>query len=159
METRNRALRVGLSWRAGTHATRGELRSVPKEALQPLFAIPGIQYVTLQFGMTAEERCWLLAQGVCIFEEALEDLDEEASLISALDLVITPANTNAHLAGALGQRCWVLLNESPEWRWLRSGERSPWYPSLELFRSVGTPRWANSICSIAQRLRALVRRP
>ena len=159
MEARNRLVRVGLSWRAGTRATRGAMRSVPKEALQPLFAIPGIEYVSLQPGMTAEERSWLLAQGGCIFEEALGNLDEEASLISALDLVITADNTNAHLSGALGQQCWVLLNESPEWRWLRSGERSPWYPSLELFRSVGTPRWANSICSIAQRLRALVCRP
>jgi hypothetical protein len=150
-------LAVGLSWRAGTRATRGVMRSIPREALQPLFAIPGIQYVSLQPAMTAEERSWSLAQGVCIYEEALTGLDQEASLVSALDLVITVDNTNAHLAGALGQRCWVLLNETPDWRWLRSGERSSWYPSLELFRSVGAPRWANSICSVAQRLRALDR--
>ncbi len=92
-------------------------------------------------------------------QDAISDLDEAAALFAALDLVISVTNTNAHLAGALGVPAWVLLNESPDWRWLRAGDRSPWYPSMSLLRSEGEPRWANVVPELTQRLAAAVADP
>jgi hypothetical protein len=86
----------------------------------------------------------------------MSDLDEAAALFAAVDVVITVANTNAHLAGALGLPAWVLLSESPDWRWLRAGDRSPWYPSMLLFRAEGAPRWTSTVARLAQRLAAAV---
>jgi tetratricopeptide (TPR) repeat protein len=148
-------LTVGISWRGGTRATRGELRSFGLDELQPLLAVASARFVCLQHGITQSERELLRALGVMVWEEALSDLDEHAALVSALDLVVTAANTNAHLAGALGRRCWVLLNQSPDWRWLRAGERSTWYPSLRLFRCRGAERWGPVVGEVTKSLRQL----
>jgi len=151
------ALTVGVSWRAGTRATRGELRSIGFERLRPLFTTPQVRFVSLQHGMTAEERVEAHAAGVMVWDEALADLDAQAALISALDLVVTVANTSAHLSGALGRPTWVLLNEAPEWRWLRKGERSPWYPSAVLMRAAHRPPWGELVQMVQARLEARTR--
>ena len=90
-----------------------------------------------------------------VWDGSTDDPDQTAALIAALDLTITVANTNAHLTGALGRPGWVLLNESPEWRWMQTGGRSPWYPSLALHRCDGSQRWTQLIGSVAQNLAAL----
>jgi hypothetical protein len=67
-----------------------------------------------------------------------------------LDLVITPANLNAHLCGAVGARGWVVTPWLPKWCWMSQGERTPWYPELRLFR----PRRPGCWDDVASRLMA-----
>jgi tetratricopeptide (TPR) repeat protein len=148
-------LNVGISWRGGTAGTRGLLRSFDLEHLQPLLAVPNARFFSLQHAIRVDEREQARAAGVVVWDGTSDDLDDTAALVSALDLTITVANTNAHLAGALGRPAWVLLNATPDWRWLQTGERSPWYPSLQLFRSQSNARWAAVIDALAQRLPAV----
>jgi tetratricopeptide (TPR) repeat protein len=152
-------LRVGISWRGGARTTHGAVRSIELSRLSALFAVPGVRFVSVQHGLTESERENTRAAGFTLFEDAMSNLDEAAALFAALDLVISVTNTNAHLAGALGIPAWVLLNESPDWRWLRAGDRSPWYPSMSLLRSKGEPRWANLVPELARRLAAAVADP
>lgn len=147
------SMKVGISWRGGSPKTRGPLRSVDLAALQPLLALEAVRFVSIQHEPAAEESERARTMNVAVWEEATADCEDTAALIAALDLVITVANTNAHLAGALGKRAWVLLNDSPEWRWLRAGNRSPWYPSLELMRPAGRPWWDATVNRLAGRLR------
>jgi tetratricopeptide (TPR) repeat protein len=128
------AVTVGLSWRGGTRATRGELRSIELEKLAFLIGLPKVRFVCLQHGLDAREREQVRRLGMEVWEDVLSDIDETAAVISALDVVISVANANAHLAGALGRPVWILLNSSPEWRWLRAGQELPWYPSASLIR-------------------------
>src|SRR5262249_27177697 len=58
---------------------------------------------------------------------------ETAAALFNLDLIITVDTATAHLAGALGRPCWVLLPFMPDWRWLIERTDSPWYPTLRLF--------------------------
>jgi hypothetical protein len=60
-----------------------------------------------------------------------------------------------HLAGGLGLPAWVALCHVPEWRWGLQGERTPWYPSLTLFRQGRTGDWGNVIGAMASRWRGL----
>jgi tetratricopeptide (TPR) repeat protein len=152
-------LKVGVSWRAGTRATRGQLRSIEREKLRELFAVSNVSYVSLQPDMSVEDRQWARQRGIHEFEGLTGDFDEVAGLVCALDLVVTVANTNAHLAGALGRPAWVLLNESPEWRWLRVGDRSPWYPSLRLFRCAAESSWEPLVSKVCERMRRLAAEP
>ena len=70
-----------------------------------------------------------------------------------LDLVITSDTAVAHLAGALGVKTWVALPMNCDWRWLREGEDSPWYPTMRLFRQQQWRDWAGVFERMAAALR------
>ena len=61
----------------------------------------------------------------------------------------------AHLAGALGITCWVLLPHArTDWRWLQEREDSPWYPgAMRLFRQQADEAWDVVIERVAAQLR------
>lgn len=69
------------------------------------------------------------------------DVAELAAAITALDFVITVDTTVVHLAGALRRPVWVLLPFAPEWRYPRSSDTMPWYPSARLFRQPRPREW------------------
>ena len=54
--------------------------------------------------------------------------------MSCLDLILTVDTMPAHLAGALNRPVWTMLSWAPDWRWQLEAERTPWYPSMRLFR-------------------------
>lgn len=64
------------------------------------------------------------------------DLADTAAIIGRLDLVIAVDTAVAHLAGALGTPCLVMLpGFATDWRWMKQRSDSPWYPSLRLYRT------------------------
>jgi len=82
-----------------------------------------------------------------------DDFLDTAAAIAQLDLVIAVDTAVAHLAGALGKPVWLLLSYSPDWRWFRDGgERTPWYPSMRLFRQTERNQWAPVIARVAEAL-------
>jgi ADP-heptose:LPS heptosyltransferase len=81
-----------------------------------------------------------------------EDLEGLAGLIEGCDLVVSVGNATAHLAGALGQRTWVLLPYVAGWRWLHEGSTCPWYPSVRLYRQAERGRWESVLEAIRRDL-------
>ncbi len=69
-----------------------------------------------------------------------------------MDLVISIDTSVAHLAGALGKPVWIMLPHSPDWRWLRDGDSSPWYPTARLFRQTTRGDWADVVRRVAAAL-------
>lgn len=128
---------IGISWRGGTAATRSAIRSVPADLLVK-FLPRDVTWVSLQHGVEIEAPP---LPGLRAFPGVTQDLDELAALMGALDLVVSVANTNVHLAGALGRPVWVLVSNRPEWRYGASGECMPWYPSSKLFRCGQHEDW------------------
>lgn len=133
-------LRVGISWRGGTPATRSAMRSIALESWLPVLKTPGVCFVDLQYGDHAAEID-AMAQTHDIrlarWPHALSgDYDEIAALADALDLVISVQTSVVHLAGAMGKPVWVLVPRVAEWRYGASGDRMCWYPSARLFRQV-----------------------
>ena len=59
------------------------------------------------------------------FTHEWRSFDDTAAFISELDLVITVCTSSAHLAGALGQCTWVLLDVNPYWTWMTDRRDSP----------------------------------
>ena len=74
--------------------------------------------------------------------DSLQNLDDFAAQVSALDLVISTSNTTVHMAGALGKQVWTLLPYIPDWRWMLEREDTPWYPSMRLFRQNEIGDWS-----------------
>ena len=147
---------VGIAWRGGTLKTGAQLRSLPVPQLAPLFDTPPA-FVSLQRGGRDPELAALAtARGkqVLFYDEALDDPDEAAALIQALDGVVTVDSTVVHLAGALGQRVLLMLPHHADWRWLRERSTSPWYPSARIYRQQQTGDWASVMAKVAAELRS-----
>ena len=89
----------------------------------------------------------------------LHDFADTASLIAALDLVISVDTAVVHLAGALGKRVWTLLPYSPDWRWLLGRDDSPWYPTARLFRQSSAGAWGKLLGRVKDALAALASSP
>jgi tetratricopeptide (TPR) repeat protein len=157
LDTLGPGLKVGLSWRGGTHRTRQPLRSLALPDLAPILRARALQGVSLQYGDAAAEvrAC---AEGhalpVTHWPDAIDDLGQMAALISALDLVVSVCNTTIHLGGALGRPVWVMAPQVPEWRYGIAGEGMPWYPSVRIFRQARAGEWPPVIARVAAALTA-----
>lgn len=87
------------------------------------------------------------------FPVPLNDFADTAAVIERLKLVITVDTAVAHLAGALGKPCWLLLTaEYRDWRWMYDRTDSPWYASMRLYRQPRPGDWATVLRSVAQDL-------
>jgi tetratricopeptide (TPR) repeat protein len=147
--------KVGISWRGGSVRTRTVARSIGLADWAPILDVPACHFVSLQYGDVAEEVRELNAGGrrrVTLWQEALDDYDETAALVCALDLVVTVCTALVHLSGALGQRSWVLVPSIPEWRYGLEGDRMPWYGSVELIRQPREEPWAPTLARVGGRL-------
>ena len=89
------------------------------------------------------------------WQEAIDDYDETAALVTALDLVITVQTAVAHLSGALDKPVRVMVSAAPEWRYQRSGETLPWYSSMRIVRQNRLGQWQNVIDRITMELGTL----
>jgi Flp pilus assembly protein TadD len=146
-----RALRVGLVWRGNPKHDNDAERSMPgPETLAPLWSVPGVRFASLQAGRTAGEAP-LLDWG-----NELRDFADTAAALSALDLLICVDTSIAHLAGAMGRPCWVLLPQHrTDWRWLRERADSPCYPlGMRLFRQPARGAWT----PVVEQVRAALQR-
>ncbi|MBI4741601.1 MAG: tetratricopeptide repeat protein, partial [Betaproteobacteria bacterium] len=79
---------------------------------------------------------------------------DTAAIVAQLDLVVCVDTSVAHLAGALGKPCWVLLPAvGTDWRWLQERADSPWYPGVvRLFRQTSAGRWEETVGEVARAL-------
>jgi hypothetical protein len=152
-------LKVGISWRGGTPKTRGPLRSLPLPQWLPILKCPHVQFVSLQYSSNAETELAALEAECSIrvvhWPEAIDDFDQTASLVCALDLVISVQTTVVHLAGALGRPAWALVAAVPEWRYLHEGSSLPWYPAVRLFRQPALHDWRSVVDRVAKELQRL----
>ena len=123
------------------------------DAFAPLAAIAGVRLYSLQVGDHAAElgrTAW--GRDVVDLAPQLTDFALTASVIAELDLVVAVDTAVAHLAGALGKPCWVLLPFAPDWRWLLDRSDSPWYPTLRLFRQRSPGDWTDVMARVAASL-------
>lgn len=153
------ALRVGLVWKGNPRFENDAERSLPSlDLLAPLGDIPGVRYVSLQKG-AGEDEAKLPPAPLALTElgSRLTDFADTAAIVSQLDLVISVDSAVAHLAGALGKRCWVLLPDYlTDWRWLAEREDSPWYPGVvRLFRQGRGGGWPPVIGRLKAALQTL----
>ena len=119
--------RAGLVWAAGEW---NPSRSLPAALLEPLLTQARWEFWSLQGGAQRGELRGPVRDQTAVTGDGIAAL---AATIANLDLIITVDTLAAHLAGALGKPCFVLLEQEADWRWIENRADSPWYPSLQLF--------------------------
>jgi Flp pilus assembly protein TadD len=144
---------VGLAWYTRSEK-KGRMRSIDLSMLTPLFEVPDVSWVSLQYGEFDRLAAQVHAADAPVIVDRsvdqLADIDRFAAQVAAMDLVITIDNSTAHLAAALGVPTWLLLPFAPNWRWLLSTGTSPWYPTMSIFRQPAAGDWS----SVVQNVRA-----
>ncbi|MEB0140481.1 MULTISPECIES: tetratricopeptide repeat protein [unclassified Undibacterium] len=150
-----RRLRVGLVWQGNPWFENNADRSIATLALlRPLLEVSGVQFVSLQKGEGEAEAQRAAGEQFVVLTELLSDFSETAALIENLDLVISVDSAVAHLAGALGKPCWLLLPDYRcDWRWMSARSDTPWYPLTRLFRQAPDSDWGTLAPQLASALR------
>ncbi|MGE0719141.1 MAG: tetratricopeptide repeat protein [Alphaproteobacteria bacterium] len=152
---------VGLSWHS-TNPKFGARKSLELLGWAPLLRVPGITFVSLQYGdCTAEVAAARAETGAEIIVDpeidSLTDIDGFVAQVAAMDLVVSISNSTAHFAGAVGRPCWLLLARGNGllWYWLMCrDDRCPWYPSMRVFRQDREGEWSGMIGRVAAELAA-----
>ncbi len=131
---------VGIAWRGRSTHPNDARRSLPsaESLLEPLRAA----------GLTPVD-----------LSEPIGDFADLAAIIEQLELVVSVDTAVAHLAGALGKPCWLLLPRlRQDWRWFQDRDDTPWYDSVRLFRQGPEADWAPVMARVAAEAKVLASR-
>jgi tetratricopeptide (TPR) repeat protein len=144
---------VGLVW-SGERSHDNDLnRSMRLATLAPLFDLPDVAFVSLQYEVREADTALLESRGnVSPIGAGFKDFADTAAAIAALDAVIAVDTAVAHLAGAMGKPLFLLLPFAADFRWLRGRADSPWYPSARLFRQPQFGDWDSAVKLLRQEL-------
>ena len=137
----------GISWISKTDVI-GINKSITLEILKSVLKIENIEFIDLQYSDTSLEReNFYIENEIKItkieYIDNFKDLNGLSSLIDVCDLVITISNTNAHIAGALGKKTFLILPKGKGrlWYWTSKNKRSIWYPAIETFEQEEVGNW------------------
>ena len=136
---------VGIVW-AGTRSHVNDVnRSIPLEYFKSLDAH--------LYGMQVEPRPDVTTSlDYTDLSPEIHDLKDTAAFLEGLDLLICCDTAVAHLAGAIGTPCWLLLPYIPDWRWGLNNETTPWYNSVRIFRQSRPGNWIDVFKLVSEEL-------
>lgn len=149
-------LKVGLAWRSGLITSERRDAYTDLGDWAAALRTPGVRFINLQHGDVRTElasaRAALGAEIVSFDDLNLRhDLEGAAALMSALDLVLSPATSAGELAAAVGAPTWRLAAQ--DWTSLGTQVR-PMFPAMRIW----SPRAGERLRAVAERIAAALRR-
>lgn len=136
----NNKFKIGIKWQGNPAYDTN--RIIPIESFYRLFDLPNTKFYSLQKDDGADEL-EKLPNNYEIIElgKTFNDFADTAAAVENLDLVICNDTSVAHLVGAMGKPCWVMLPFVSNWRWHTDVSYSPWYNSVKLFKQIEPNNW------------------
>lgn len=137
---------IGVTWRGGINSPRGDrlFKLVALEALARLLRDLPVEVAIVQRNPDEgeiERFAAELGRPVHDFSDLNADLEEMLALLDELHDYITVSNTNVHLRAGLGKPARVLVPFPPDYRWMTSGDESPWFPGFGVYRQTVEGDW------------------
>lgn len=149
----------GISWKSQRKEIN-HLKSVSLKDFMPIFKIPNIIFINLQYGDVASDLKELKDEfgveiNVIDSIDIFNDLDSLASLIDVCDFVCSTSNATIHLAGALAKESYLFTpySDAKMWYWShQNSSHSLWYPSVSIFSQPKANDWETPVRSVANLL-------
>jgi tetratricopeptide (TPR) repeat protein len=136
---------TGVTWRAGTPNMR---QALLKEAPVAFFAsalrdAPGSVIVIQREAADAETDRFAAALGrpVLNLSTANDDIEDLLALSGLLDRYVGVSNTMTHLRAARCKTSDVIVPRPAEYRWMNTGNSSPWFPGTQIYRQMTDGTW------------------
>lgn len=156
-------LRCGISWQS-TNKIFGHKKSIKLDSFNKILDNDEIEFINLQFSYDKNEVENMekkLTKEIFTNHkiDCFNDIKGVASLINSCDLVITISNSNAHIAGKLGIKTFLLLpySDGKLWYWGTNDDKQiQWYPSITPIRCNDQNDWKQSISTLNEELEKLL---
>lgn len=147
--------KVGVMWKSLIMKGARVRGFAPFDLWGSVLAVPGVQFVNLQYGDCSSEMAKAEAAGLNLWTppgiDLKANLEDVAALCSALDLVIGPMAATTNIAAACSTPSWII--SMPDC-WPRFGtDGLPCYPSARLFSADGFGQWDGVMDRIEDALR------
>lgn len=150
----NKAL-VALHWQGNPEHEKNSFyakgRSMMFHELTRLGVNKNVEFVSIQKGSGSEQfntnSDLRIVKGQAAVSKSM-DLRDTGAVLKNCTLLITCDSAVAHLAGAMGVTCWLLLSYIPDWRWGRQGCQTQWYDSIRIFRQKREGEWSEVVKSV-----------
>jgi tetratricopeptide (TPR) repeat protein len=149
---------AGVSWKSLVDRV-GRSKSIGIKELKILSSLP-VDLYSIQYGDTSSDLRSVNnenANPIMNIEglDVKEDIHSLASTVLSFDFVITISNVNAHLAGALGVRVYMLVpfSSGRMWYWHRSESISSWYPTIRMYNQDSNGSWDNAVFTLLEDVR------
>ncbi|MBL8482834.1 MAG: hypothetical protein JNJ60_11610 [Rhodocyclaceae bacterium] len=153
--TRGR-LRVGLVWAGNPNRAEDAERSIAPQHFSSFGTLDHVEFFSLQKDCLPKYTAQAMPFAMRDLAPAIADFADTAAAMCEMDLILSIDTAAAHLAGALGLPCWVLLSKIPDWRWQMGSIDQPWYGGHRSFRVARQFAWTELLADVAEELRALV---
>jgi hypothetical protein len=151
-------LKIGIAWAGNPQHPGDRTRSCKLEYFKKLQDIPNVKLFSLQKEtsprkyMGEQKEIDLTANcegmGVVDLSAFINNFEDTASFINAMDLVISVDTSILHLAGALGKKTWALIPYNPDWRWGIESDTTQWYQNMKLYRQGNSSDWNDVFAKI-----------
>lgn len=151
-------LTVGISWRSSVQNIHRRSIYPQLEFWQPLFNLPGIVWVNLQYGDVGDEIKKAENDfGISIINFAdvdhFDDLDSSAALMKACDIVIGPGSSTTVLSACVGVPTFRIFPYIEIFYMGR--DYDPWFSNIVLAKRHLGETWEMPIQRVADIVRAL----
>lgn len=133
--------KIGIVWSGNPNHADDHNRLTKLEYFKPFSELPRVKLISLQKNLRSKEVETCGFEVIDVLSDKITDFSVLAAVINECELVITVDTAVAHLAGAMGKPCYVLLPHACDWRWSSEGEYTIWYPSVKLFRQTKPRDW------------------
>jgi tetratricopeptide (TPR) repeat protein len=152
-------IKIGIAWAGNPNFQKDHDRSILLQNVLPILKVKDARVFCLQKDLRDGDNIILNdTPEVVRLDGEINDFQDTAAIMTALDLIISSDTSIVNLAGALGIPVWVLLPFNADWRWFLDREDSPWYPTARLFRQKIIGDWTTVVAEVCMELEKLVGR-
>ena len=135
----NDKFKIGIKWQGNTYYDTERVITI--ESFFKIFELPNTQFYSMQTAEGSEELEKCKKYDVIDLASTFKDFSDTAAAIDNMDLIISNDSSLAHLAGAMGKPCFVLLPFIYNWRWHMDMSHCDWYDSVKLFKQNTPVDW------------------